>query len=210
MAEAYKIIGALDEFALAREQFGQLIADLQCEETLQWEHGELEAYLSREGTELLRRLLQGHLDLRARREVRREAVHGSDGVLRTHCRNGCERGLMTLFGEVQVRRLGYGARGHGSLYPLDGELNLPGDRYSHGLRRRVSEEVSRSSFDEALERVDCTTGGKVPVGSNIASTVICRGQPPRVIHNGPDCPTGSGTNCRPSRPHGLRPSLREP
>lgn len=82
--------------------------------------------------------------------------------MRTHGREGCERGLMTLFGEVEVRRWGCGARGHDSLYPLEGEFNLPADRYSHGLRRRVSEEVSRSSFDDALERVDSTTGGKVP------------------------------------------------
>jgi len=162
MAQAYKVIASADEFVLAREQFALLVSHLQSEEAAQLEHGQVEAYLSREGTELLRRLLQGHLDLRTRREVRRRSMRGSDAVLRTHGREGCERGLMTLFGEVRVRRMGYGARGHGSLYPLDAQLNLPRDRYSHGLHRRVSEEVSRSSFDEALERVESTTGGKVP------------------------------------------------
>jgi hypothetical protein len=70
--------------------------------------------------------------------------------------------LMTLFGEVTVRRLGYGARGEESVFPLDGELNLPRDSYSHGLRRRLAEEVAGSSFDEAVLGLERTTGGKVP------------------------------------------------
>jgi hypothetical protein len=43
---------------------------------------------------------------------------------------------------------------------LDGEPNLPEDKYSHGLRRRVAEEVARILFDEAVVSVVKTTGGK--------------------------------------------------
>jgi hypothetical protein len=126
------------------------------------EHGEVEALVATEGMELLRCLLQGHLDLRAVRESKREAVMGADGVRRSHCRRACERPLMTLFGEVRVERQGYSARGQSSLFPLDGELNLPLDKYSHGLRQRVAEEVSKNSFDEAVATVGQTTGGKIP------------------------------------------------
>jgi hypothetical protein len=38
------------------------------------EHGEVEELISHEGTELLRRLLQEHLDRRAAQETKREGV----------------------------------------------------------------------------------------------------------------------------------------
>lgn len=162
MSTAYKIIASADEFCAAREQFSFLVERLQSAETQRLEHGAVEAFLDTEGTELLRRLLQGHLDLRSRGEAKRGGVRGADGVARTHLREACERGLMTLFGEVEVRRKGYGGRAMSSLYPLDAELNLPADLYSDGLRRRVSEEVSRHAFDDAVEAVCKSTGGKVP------------------------------------------------
>jgi hypothetical protein len=69
----------LEEFAAAREQFGHLVNELQSEQTLGMEHGDVEQMISREGNELLRRLLQGHLDLRAAREQKQEGVIGADG-----------------------------------------------------------------------------------------------------------------------------------
>ena len=161
MSQAYKIVTGLDEFTAAREHYTYVVEHLQSEATSQLEHGAVEEFLWREGTELLRRLLQGHLDLRTRWEAKLKSVVGCDGVERTHFRAGCERGLMTLFGEVEVRRKGYGARGKRSVYPLDAQLNLPEDMYSHGVRRRMSEAVSRHSFDEAVEQVRRTTGGEV-------------------------------------------------
>ncbi len=162
MEEAYLISQSLDEFAAAREQFAYLVSELQSGDTLGMEHGDVEKLISREGNELLRRLLQGHLDLRSVREARREDVRGSDGVVRTRCREGCERTLMSLFGKVVIRRKGYGTAGVSSLFPLDAQLNLPPDKYSHGLRQRVSQEVAKGSFDAATDSVERTTGGKVP------------------------------------------------
>lgn len=162
MQPAYTLIRGLEEFTAAREQFGSLVNQLQSNQVLRMEHGEVEELITHEGTELLRRLLQGHVDLRTVKETKREEVKGPDGVLRRHVREACQRGLMTLFGEVTVRRLGYGARGEESIFSLDGELNLPRDSYSHGLRRRLAEEVARSSFDEAMRDLERTTGGKVP------------------------------------------------
>jgi hypothetical protein len=151
----------LEEFAAAREQFNFLVSRLQSAEMSRMEHGEVEVTIAQEGTELLRRLLQGHLDRRAKTEERRLEVAGADGVIRRHCR-ASERGLMSLFGEVQVKRLGYSARGERRLCPLDAELNVPLDKYSHGLRHRVAEEAAKSSFDETVASVAKTTGGHVP------------------------------------------------
>jgi hypothetical protein len=77
---AYIISKALEEFAAAREQLGCLMDQLQAEHVLRREHGEVEEWISKAGTELLRLLLQGYLDLRAAREAEREAIRGADGV----------------------------------------------------------------------------------------------------------------------------------
>jgi hypothetical protein len=55
-----------DYFRAAHEQYHQLIKTLSAEPSQGWEHGEVERYINEGGTELLRRLFQGHLDLRYR------------------------------------------------------------------------------------------------------------------------------------------------
>ena len=74
MTQAYLINRDFDEFSAAREQFTQLSEALQSEQTLEREHGDIEELIWQEGKELLRRLLQGHLDLRAAAEPKREHV----------------------------------------------------------------------------------------------------------------------------------------
>ena len=73
-----------------------------------------------------------------------------------------ERHLETTFGTVAVERLGYARAGHDSLHPLDAALNLPPERYSLEVRRRVAEAASSRSFDEALFELSRTTGAEVP------------------------------------------------
>jgi Uncharacterized protein conserved in bacteria (DUF2263) len=62
---------------------------------------------------------------RAKREPRLEAVVGADGVARRGVEAGHERGLLTVFGKVEVSRLAYRRRGHANLHPADSDLNLP-------------------------------------------------------------------------------------
>ncbi len=162
MPQAYTGTDSLEAFASAQEQFQALLAQLGSEASAGLAHGDLERLIETEGTELLRRLLQGHLDLRALAEPERETVVGRDGIVRGHHRGGCERPLETIFGRVRVRRQGYGARRAASLFPLDAELNLPLDLYSEGLHQRVAEEVARGAFDEAVWSIDRHTRGHVP------------------------------------------------
>lgn len=110
---------------------------------------------------MLRRLTQGHLDQRSAQEALREKVIGEDGLPRTQRRVGCQRRLESRFGEVMVTRQGYGARGLDSVFPLDAELNLPRDKYSHGRRQVLIEEVIESSFDETLAQLGRTGGGRM-------------------------------------------------
>ena len=85
-------VAAGQPFAPAREQFEQIVKALQEDEKLGMTHGEVEEWLLDEGHELLRRLFQGHLDARGPEEVG-EPVVGTDGIARTHHRQG-QRQLM--------------------------------------------------------------------------------------------------------------------
>ncbi len=86
---------------------------------------------------------------------------GPIGIARTHRREGYRRRLETRFGKVIVTRRGYGGRGLDSVFPLDAELNLPPDKYSHGLREVLVEEVIRGSFDEAVGHLARSGGGRM-------------------------------------------------
>ena len=94
---------------------------------------DLERELHRRGQELMQKLLPGHLDQRSPGEVA-----GSDGV---ECRERRvhQRPVETIFGTVDVGRVGYARPGHESPPPLDASLNLPVERYSLEVRRRVAE-----------------------------------------------------------------------
>jgi hypothetical protein len=59
---------SLDAFCASRAAFDALVATLGSAQAGGWTHDQLEDYLETDGRELLRRLLQDHLDLRALRE----------------------------------------------------------------------------------------------------------------------------------------------
>ena len=127
-------------FAAARAEFGALEAFLGSPEACRLTHSELERELEQRGRELLRQLLQAHLEVRGPGEAA-GPVTGADGVDRGQARLQT-RGLETVFGEVEVARVGYGAAGVASLHPLDAELNLPPEHYSLEVRRRVADEAA--------------------------------------------------------------------
>lgn len=93
----------------ARRYLESVVAWLDGPEASTAGHGELEARLQVHSREQYRLLLQGHLDERARSELRRSGVTGSDGVLRPRVENGHRRGLTTVFGSVTVTRKAYRA-----------------------------------------------------------------------------------------------------
>src|SRR6266496_4088772 len=138
-----------------------MVSWLDGEESAGCTHAELEVRLQVDGRELLRQLLQDHLDLRAQREPRLTEVVGAEGVARGSAEAGRERKLATVFGDVAVRRVAYRERGHADLHPADGALNLPEETYSHGLRRLAAVEATRGSFAEAAQAVEHATGQRL-------------------------------------------------
>ena len=148
-------------FWSSREQFESLVSFLDGTDAAGLSHAELEERLDRDGRELLRRLLDDHLALRAVREPRLESVVGDEGVSRGRVETGHTRALETVFGTVSVERLAYRAPGVGNLHPADAALNLPVERHSHGLRKLAALESARGSFDDAVEAIFRQTGQRL-------------------------------------------------
>jgi hypothetical protein len=145
--------GAREQFAETEEWLGGEAAGLQ--------HAELEEQLEARGRELVRRLLQGHLDLLAAREERRDDVAGEDGVARTRAERGRSRPLVTKFGQVSVSRIAYRSPGRSNVHVLDAALNLPGEKHSHGLRRLAAIEAARGSMEAAGAAITRATGVRI-------------------------------------------------
>jgi Uncharacterised protein family (UPF0236) len=159
-------------FVSSRAQFDVIVGWLESVETDGLEHSELEDRLRTDGRELLRRLLEDKLELRAFREARLDQVVDGAGVARRAVEAGHERPLSSVFGEVGVRRLAYRRRGEENLYVADGRLNLPEENHSHGVRRLAAVESSKGSFDAATEQVREVTGA--PVGKRQVEQLAVR------------------------------------
>lgn len=143
----------------SREKFEEIVGSLDSDEARSMTHSDLERELEKKSRELMRKLLQEHLESRGPGECA-QPVRGSNGVERHRVRLH-ERKLETIFGTVSVERAGYGQEGNQSLHPLDAELNLPDKKYSLELCRRVAEEAAKSSFDETFESINKYTGARV-------------------------------------------------
>jgi hypothetical protein len=115
---------------------------------------ELEELLDESGREVIRQLLQDHLDLRAVREEQqareqRAPAAGPDGIARTRLEAGHGRLLSTLFGTVTVTRCAWRMPGAPNWCPADAALSLPAGRHSRSLAKLAAIEAARGSFGAA-------------------------------------------------------------
>jgi hypothetical protein len=149
-----------EAFTGAREQFAET-EEWLAGEAAGLQHAELEEQLEVRGRELMRRLFQGHLDLLAAREVRRDDVAGVDGVVRTRVERGRTRPLVTRFGQVTVSRIAYRSPGRPNVHLLDAALNLPEEKHSHGLRKLTAVEAARGSMEAAQAAVERAAGVRI-------------------------------------------------
>lgn len=147
-------------FLASCERFEGMLGVLDSEKGYGMTISDLESVLEAQARELIRTMLQEHLNRRAPGEAQ-GPVRDADGIERDRMQYQ-ERNLETVFGTVRVGRIGYGIEGSESLHPLDAALNLPEELYSLGVRRRVAEEAAKISFDEVEETIRRHTGAKVP------------------------------------------------
>ena len=132
-----------DPFAVANQAYATICTFLRSGEASQVKHSDLERQLEGMGRELMRKLLQAHLDLRQPGKVS-EPVRDAEGATLTPTPEHT-RSLESIFGTVEVTRTGYHTEDKPSLHPLDGALNLPPERYSLEVRRRVGDRSSQRS-----------------------------------------------------------------
>ncbi|MGB8881519.1 MAG: ISKra4 family transposase, partial [Solirubrobacteraceae bacterium] len=125
--------------------------------------GEVERESERRGRELVRLALQAHIDSRGDGDVG-EAIFVSapDGPVRLGYKRIRSRRILAVCGPLQVTRVGYGAPGEPTVYPLDAELRLPARTYSYEYQRRLMKAVVCSPFDEGIAFVAEMTGTTVP------------------------------------------------
>jgi hypothetical protein len=142
-------------------QYASLKQKVVAGDWMKLSHADFERKLHVEGLKLLREFAQTHFTLRGLAASEAPVV-GQDGNERTHQRDGTERGVTTVFGNVQARRTAYEGRGLSALHPTDADLNLPPDRYSLEVRRQVALAATHTSFETALETVERTTAAHVP------------------------------------------------
>ncbi len=144
------------------EALDNLAAHISSTEFSDSSFGDIESVIQEKGQEIIRQLAQGYLYQRAAEEEKKEFVIGEDGIPRNHRRTGCTRKIESRFGEVEVTRIGYRGRFIGCIFPLDAELNLPPNKYSHGLQAEIAHLVAVDSFDETLESLERQGGGILP------------------------------------------------
>ncbi len=161
MNTAYDNLHPISFFSEANEAFNSLILHLSSSVPLGQEHGAIEHYIHKEGYELLRCLLQAHLDLRASLEPKQTDILNSRNKPLNHCRSKTQTTLTSLFGDVTVTRKGYNQRKEKTEYPLDKELSLATDQYSDGVKLQVIHQASHIAYDHVVEHLSQVTGAQV-------------------------------------------------
>src|SRR6516225_11503783 len=129
----------------AAQEFALLEAWLASPGALQLPLHQIESQQQTKGREVQRLLLQAHLHRRGDGDVGPALRVSQDTgtVLYTH-RRLRTRSLKTIFGPVEITRMGYSHPGTPSIYPLDRELALPARCFSYKLRK--GPRITRSDW----------------------------------------------------------------
>ncbi len=147
-----------EPFSSARSEFDKIVGWLESDEVPSTA-ADIERAICERGRELLRKLLEARFDvLHLREQVELERAGVPEGV-EVRAR---KRSLETEFGRVRLWRNGWKEPGKRARFSLDEQLNLPKKLYSHPLRERVADEARTGAWDQAVERIDRSTGGHVP------------------------------------------------
>lgn len=144
-------------------EFALLEAWLASSRTLQLPLHEIESQQQTKGREVQRLLLQAHIERRGDGDVGHALLvpQQAGSVLYTH-RRLRTRSLKTIFGAVEINRMGYSRDGTPSIYPLDQTLALPARSFSYELQRRLVKAAVQNPFHESVETIADLTGVSVP------------------------------------------------
>ena len=148
---------------LAREQFSLLEGWLCSPGALNLPLHLVEQEQQHKDREVQRLLLQAHVLRRGDGDVGPAIQSGSAGatVVYSHRRNQ-QRSLKTIFGTIEITRIGYGRHGAQSIHPLDEAMQLPKRCFSYELQKRLVKAAVQGPFRESTERLLDATGQSVP------------------------------------------------
>jgi len=123
---------------------------------------EIECQQQAKGREVQRLLLQAHLEQRGNGDVGPALyLQQQDGeLLYSHRRLGT-RSLTTVFGTVELVRMGYSRPGASGIFPLDRALTLPSRSFSYELQRRLVKAAVQNPFLDSVHTVADLTGVSV-------------------------------------------------
>lgn len=151
----------------AQQEFAALEAWLSAPPTRQLPLHQIEGQQEQRGRELQRLLLQAHIQQRGPGDVGPALcvyAHRQTSMLYSH-RRLHTRMLKTIFGVIEITRLGYNRAAQPSIHPLDEVLQLPARSFSYELQKRMVKAVVQGPFREAGERIAEITGTPVPLRS---------------------------------------------
>ena len=146
----------------AAVEFALLQSWLASSSTLRLPLHHIESQQADKGREVQRLLLQNHLQQRGTGDVGpalRVPTAGEERIY-SHRRLGTRR-LTTVFGAVELVRMGYARPGLPSIFPLDQALALPARSFSYELQRRLVKAAAQNPFLESVETIAELTGVSV-------------------------------------------------
>ena len=147
-------------------EFSLLESWLASANTLQLPLHQIESQQQAKGREVQRLLLQAHLQHRGDGDVGPALqLHQQDGEVRYSHRRLGARFLTTVFGTVELVRMGYSRPGVPSIFPLDQALALPARSFSYELQRRLVKAAVQNPFLESVQTIAELTGVAVSKGS---------------------------------------------
>ena len=143
-------------------EFSLLESWLASASTLQLPLHQIESQQQVKGREVQRLLLQAHLRHRGNGDIgpalQLEQVDGAP--LYSH-RRLSTRSLTTVFGTVELVRMGYSRPSAPSIFPLDKALALPARSFSYELQRRLVKAAVQNPFLESVQTIAELTGVSV-------------------------------------------------
>jgi len=143
-------------------EFSLLESWLASSSTLQLPLHQIESQQQAKGREVQRLLLQAHLQHRGNGDVGPALqIPQADGVALYSHRRLSARTLTTVFGSVELVRMGYSRPNSPSLFPLDKALALPARSFCYELQRRLVKAAVQNPFLESVQTIAELTGVSV-------------------------------------------------
>ena len=143
-------------------EFSLLESWLASATALQLPLHQIESQQQVKGREVQRLLLQAHLRHRGNGDIGPALqLEQTDGTALYSHRRLSTRSLTTVFGTVELVRMGYSRPGAPGIFPLDRALTLPARSFSYELQRRLVKAAVQNPFLDSVQTIADLTGVSV-------------------------------------------------